>query len=132
MQPRVCLRERHREGLVVDKEVEREMSILGPADHEIVFDGLTRSPQLVRDAYLDDLIQKDGVAALQASSDVPIRPTPAVVNAAFRVLSARRAGPVSLLMVPAGCPANAPAKDTISLCRGRCLAASFLASFCTI
>jgi len=62
---------------------------LGP-NLELINTGLL---DMLRDAYLDDLIQKDGVAALQGSSEVPIRPTPAVVNAAFRILSTRRAGP---------------------------------------
>lgn len=37
----------------------------------------------IRDLYLDDLIGKEGVARLQAFSEVPIWPTPAIVNLAY-------------------------------------------------
>lgn len=37
----------------------------------------------VRTLYLDDLVQKQGVSRLQPYSEVPIWPTPAVVNLAF-------------------------------------------------
>jgi hypothetical protein len=37
----------------------------------------------IRSLYLDDIVQKDGVSSLQAYSEVPIWPTPAVVNIAY-------------------------------------------------
>ncbi|MCH8062146.1 MAG: glutamate mutase L [Chloroflexi bacterium] len=41
----------------------------------------------IRDLYLDDLVDKEGVSKLQSYSDTPIRPTPSVVNTAFEGMS---------------------------------------------
>ena len=37
----------------------------------------------IRDLYLDDLIEKEGVSRLQVFSEVPIWPTPAIANLAY-------------------------------------------------
>ena len=50
----------------------------------------------LRDAYLDDLVQKEGVSELQGRISGPIRPSPEVVNRGFhRVVSNRSALKVS-------------------------------------
>ena len=41
----------------------------------------------VRDFYLDDLIEKEGVVKLQKFSEIPVWPTPAIVNLAFERIS---------------------------------------------
>ena len=41
----------------------------------------------IRDLYLDDLVDKDGVSSLQPFSDTPIWPTPSIVNLAFDRIS---------------------------------------------
>ena len=41
----------------------------------------------IRNLYLDDLIDKEGISGLQRFSEVPIWPTPAVVNLAFEQIA---------------------------------------------
>lgn len=41
----------------------------------------------IRDFYLDDLIEKEGVTKLQKFSEAPIWPTPAIVNLAFEKIA---------------------------------------------
>lgn len=42
--------------------------------------------KILREAYLNDLVSRKGIGGLQALSEVPIMPTPAVVQLAYRAL----------------------------------------------
>jgi hypothetical protein len=68
-----------------------------------ISDGLTATKpsvtDLVRHAYLDDLVHKDGISALQKQYSVVVRPTPEIVNRGFMRLVSNH----SELAVPGPC-----------------------------
>ncbi len=80
------------------------ITVANPVDDSLAIDDDTLANTL-RNAYLDDIIHKDGVSSLQSRSEVPIWPTPAVVNQGFKAVARQQAAgvyPVPLILIDIG------------------------------
>ncbi len=69
-------RRHHPEAKAVDNPMGTDLSLLSE-----------RLLEILRHAYIDDLVDKNGIRELHEMSEVPIWPTPAVVSLAFATIS---------------------------------------------